>query len=62
MFVDNVAIVSVVRSHAPGQVFEWGDHVVTYVAKDAFNNAATCTFELYVTRKYSLFYAKNFNR
>lgn len=48
-FTDDVKVVLISRSHAPGQVFEWGDHVVTYVAKDAFDNTATCVFELYVT-------------
>ena len=49
-FTDNKGVVSVSRSHASGQLFEWGDTVVTYIAKDAFNNVAECTFRIYVTR------------
>ena len=55
LFTDNVQVVEIVRSHAPGQVFTWGDFVVSYVAKDAFGNAVSCVFEVYVTRKYTLF-------
>lgn len=55
-FTDNKGVVSVSRSHASGQLFEWGDTVVTYVAKDAFNNVAECTFRIYVTRKENLYF------
>ena len=51
LFTDNVDVVAIGRSHAPGQVFEWGNFIVTYIAKDAFDNSVTCTFELYVSRK-----------
>ena len=50
IFTDNTDVVSISRSHAPGQLFGWGDHVVTYIAKDAFNNVAKCIFRIYVTR------------
>ena len=49
-FTDNKGVVSVSRSHASGQLFECGDTVVTYIAKDSFNNVAECTFRIYVTR------------
>ena len=52
VFVDNVAVVEVLRSHAPGQLFAWGDYVISYIAKDAFSNSATCVFELFVSRKF----------
>ena len=52
VFVDNVAVVEVLRSHAPRQLFAWGDYVISYIAKDAFNNSATCVFELFVSRKF----------
>lgn len=48
-FTDNIKIASVVQSHQPGQEFEWGDYIVTYVAKDEYGNTATCSFDLYVT-------------
>ena len=50
-FEDNVGVVEVLRSHAPNQLFLWGDYVISYIAKDAFNNSVTCIFELYVSRK-----------
>ena len=53
VFIDNVAVVEVLRSHAPGQLFTWGDYVISYIAKDAFNNSATCVFELFVSRKFT---------
>ena len=52
VFVDNVAVDEVLRSHAPGQLFAWGDYVISYIAKDAFSNSATCVFELFVSRKF----------
>ena len=51
VFVDNVEVVQVIRSHAPNNLFSWGDYVVTYIAKDAFENSASCTFEINVSRK-----------
>lgn len=48
-FEDNIAVVSVNASHTAGQLFGWGDYVITYVAKDGYGNSAVCLFDLYVT-------------
>ena len=36
----------------PGQVFSYGEHFVTYIATDAAGNSASCSFKLFVLRKY----------
>ncbi|XP_047133368.1 uncharacterized protein LOC100208285 isoform X1 [Hydra vulgaris] len=48
-FDDDVAVVEVIRSHSPNGLFSWGDYVITYIAKDAFENSVSCTFEINVT-------------
>eukprot|EP00794_Sanderia_malayensis_P018983 gene18983-20890_t len=50
VFTDNKAIVSISKSHRPGQPVTWGDYIVTYQASDAFGNTAECVFELFVAR------------
>jgi hypothetical protein len=46
---DNCSTPSVIGSHLSGFCFKVGSTTVTYTAKDAKNNAATCTFKVTVT-------------
>ena len=59
IFTDNKMVTSITKSHIPGVAMSWGDYVVTYVATDASGNTATCTFELYVIRKFTPFAASS---
>ena len=56
MFTDNKGVTVIEKSHYPNQIFAWGDYIINYLAKDAFGNAAKCTFELFVMRKYPVNY------
>ena len=42
--VDNSGTVTLVGGNEPGDVFNLGNHLVTYVAVDQYNNQATCNF------------------
>jgi len=46
---DNCSGVTMTSTHKPGQSFPVGDWKVTYTAKDARGNTATCTFDIHVT-------------
>ncbi|MCF8247982.1 MAG: HYR domain-containing protein [Saprospiraceae bacterium] len=45
---DNCGVTSLTGSHVPGAVFPVGTTTVTYTAKDAANNSATCSFVITV--------------
>ena len=47
---DNCTTPTLTSSHQPGAVFPFGTTTVTYTAKDAANNMATCTFTVTVTQ------------
>ena len=49
--VDNCDSVLVTSTHMPGDTFEVGTTVVTYVATDACGNTKNCTFEVVVIQK-----------
>ncbi|KAL8565044.1 hypothetical protein ACOMHN_003420 [Nucella lapillus] len=48
VFEDNVAIVRIQQTHRSGQAFHQGEYLVTYVAYDAENNSAECSFTVIV--------------
>lgn len=37
-----------------GEVLAYGEYVITYVAFDAANNTANCSFYVAITRKYCM--------
>ncbi|MBI1228411.1 MAG: HYR domain-containing protein [Bacteroidetes bacterium] len=45
---DNCGVTSLTASHVPGNVYPVGTTTVTYTAKDAANNTATCSFTITV--------------
>ncbi|KAJ8319256.1 hypothetical protein KUTeg_004347 [Tegillarca granosa] len=48
LFGDNNGVEDIVKTHRPGQVFAYGEYNVNYVAFDAENNTASCTFKIFV--------------
>jgi gliding motility-associated-like protein len=48
---DNCSVSSITPDHAPGSAFPIGTTTVTYTAKDASGNSATCSFTVTVTDK-----------
>nr|KAG5713679.1 hypothetical protein BaRGS_024727 [Batillaria attramentaria] len=48
VFTDNVGIIRTQQTHRSGQAFRHGEYVVRYVAYDAENNSAECSFEVVV--------------
>ncbi|KAK6047258.1 hypothetical protein COOONC_15239 [Cooperia oncophora] len=49
MFTDNVGVASVTSNYRSGQLFTWGYYRVVYVAYDAANNTAVCSFSVVVS-------------
>ncbi|RUS73175.1 hypothetical protein EGW08_019067, partial [Elysia chlorotica] len=49
-FSDNGKITRVEQNLRPGVVLPYGEYVVTYVAYDAENNSASCSFHVYVRK------------
>ncbi|XP_077519184.1 sushi, von Willebrand factor type A, EGF and pentraxin domain-containing protein 1-like [Amblyomma americanum] len=60
-FADNSGDVSVAASHASGSKFGHGTHKVTYNARDASGNYATCMFRVTVSKSECPFYPAPLN-
>uniref|UniRef100_K1RC33 Fibropellin-1 n=1 Tax=Magallana gigas TaxID=29159 RepID=K1RC33_MAGGI len=49
IFSDDVGVINVFQTHRPGEVLAYGEYAITYVAFDAANNTANCSFHVAVT-------------
>nr|XP_034311592.1 uncharacterized protein LOC105327443 isoform X11 [Crassostrea gigas] len=49
IFSDDVGVINVFQSHRPGEVLAYGEYAITYIAFDAANNTANCSFHVAVT-------------
>ncbi|XP_061181064.1 uncharacterized protein LOC133189681 [Saccostrea echinata] len=48
-FYDDMGVVNIIQTHRSGEVLAYGEYVVMYVAFDAANNTANCTFRVAVS-------------
>lgn len=48
---DNVAVLSVTSNRVNGSKFTWGEHNITYTARDNSKNVAECRFLLIIVGK-----------
>ena len=56
-FTDKFGVQNIVEVHGykSGLILAWGDYDITYLATDAEENAAVCSFRVYVLREWLQF-------